>query len=1193
MSKIRMNINGTEVTGYKGQTILEIARENNIEIPTLCYDERVKIYGSCGLCVVEVEGIPKLLRACATEAADGMVISTNTERVKGSRKIALELLLSDHVGDCRAPCSLACPAGTDCQGYVGLIANGQYKEAVELIKEKLPLPASIGRVCPHPCETACRRQTLEDPISIAWLKSFVADIDLKNPDVFMPEIKPATGKTIAIIGGGPSGLTAAYYLAKEGHKPVIYESMPELGGMLRYGIPQYRLPNEVLDKEIEIIRKMGVEMLTNIKIGRDVDLTHLKEKHDAIYIAIGAWNSTKLNCSGEELEGVIGGIDFLRKVTVNEPVKTGERIAVVGGGNTAMDACRTAVRLGAKQVYNIYRRTKDEMPAEAVEIQEAEEEGVNFKFLVNPIEVIGKDGRVNKVRLQKMKLGEEDERGRRRPIPIEGEEETIEVDSVIVAIGQKVDIKGFEDIGLTKWGTIQTDENSFLTNLPGVFAGGDATNGGPDIAIAAIGEGQRASDVICSYLEGKVISYDKPFYVTRDEVPVQEFSHREIEHRPKMSHLSPEVRSGNFEEIVAGYSEEDAKRDAKRCLECGCHDVFECKLLQYSNEYDVEPERLSGEVHHRREDDGHPFIVRNSDKCILCGLCVRVCDEVIGSTALGLIDRGFDTIVKPPFDQTLTYTDCISCGQCIAVCPTGALGERLTIEKSVPVETNETSTVCSHCSVGCNIDLNTKGDMLVKALPKKKDDLDEGLLCVKGRFGFDSKNLGKRITKPLIRKEGKLEETTWDEALLYSAKKAQSLTALHGSNSIGISVSDRYTNEEIYLVSKLGKEVLNTENVGSFNNYINGGIEEVLGYDASPNTFDDLISTDTIILVGSNIMDNHTVAGLKIKRAAESGAKLIVINAENTKIDDYADIKVRPNNDIVFLKQIAKALIDGGFKCKNNNCEGLQEFKESLSKIEVSPEAADIAQIYGNSKSAMIVFDQKGITPDASKLLANMSVLSGHIGKPRKGIIQLKQNNNSQGLKDMGVRKGYDELSKAIQNKELKGMLVFGEDIANINLDDLGLLVVQDTHLTDTAKKADVVLPAVSFAESSGTFTNTERRIQVLNKAIKPLAEYENWEIIVKFANVLNKDFNYSSTLEILSELEKMNPEYLGITKVTGENTFWPINENRVLYTNGFNFGNGKAKLQVVGDGDLFTTGENTNNLTNAFIEYLKEEKLV
>ncbi len=241
--KLRLNINGIEVTGFPGQTVLEVARENGIDIPTLCYDERVKVYGACGLCVVEMEGSPKLFRSCATAIEDGMVIKTNTPKVKESRKIALELLMSDHTGDCRPPCALNCPAGTDCQGYVGMVANGEFKEAVKRVKDTFPLPSSIGRVCPHPCETACRRQMVEEPISIAFIKSFIGDKDLASGHPYMPECEEATGHTVAVIGGGPAGLTAAYQLRRKGHDVTIYDAMPKMGGMLRYGIPEYRLPN--------------------------------------------------------------------------------------------------------------------------------------------------------------------------------------------------------------------------------------------------------------------------------------------------------------------------------------------------------------------------------------------------------------------------------------------------------------------------------------------------------------------------------------------------------------------------------------------------------------------------------------------------------------------------------------------------------------------------------------------------------------------------------------------------------------------------------------------------------------------------------------------------------------------------------------------------------------------------------------
>jgi len=1194
MAQIRLNINGREVLGYQGQTILEIAKANNIEIPTLCYDERVEVYGSCGLCVVEVEGIPKLLRACATVASDGMVIQTNTKRVKESRKTALELLLSDHVGDCRPPCVSACPANTDCQGYVGLIANGQYKEALKLIKEQLPLPASIGRVCPHPCEDACRRQLVDEPISIAWLKSFVADIDLKDEEIFIPEMKEATGKRVAVIGGGPGGLTAAYYLAKEGHKVVVFEAMPEMGGMLRYGIPQYRLPKEVLNKEISIIEKMGVKMVTNIRIGQSVELSHIRKTFDAVYISIGAWKSANLNCPGSDLDGVIGGINFLTKFAVNEPIRTGDRIAVVGGGNTAMDACRTAIRLGAKEVYLLYRRTKEEMPADYSEIIEGQEEGVTFKYLVNPIEIIGENGKVKKVRLQKMKQGQPDKSGRRRPVPIEGEEEIIEVDSVICSIGQMVNSSGFEDLELTERGTIYADEYSYQTSLPGVFAGGDATNKGASIAIESIGEAKRAAEVICRYLEGEIVPYKKPYYVERHDLTEDDYKDIEKAYRPPMPHLSPEVRKQNFEEVIEGYSEEAAKKDAMRCLECGCHDFFECELIKYANEYDVKPSRITGEVHKRETDDGHPFISRNADKCILCGLCVRVCDEVMGISALGLVDRGFDTIVKPGLDMPLKETNCISCGQCISVCPTGALGERLGIEKSVPIKTKETATICSGCSVGCNINLNTKGDLLVRSLPDKKSKPSNGLLCVKGRFGFDTAKKGARLTKPLVRKEGILQEVSWEEATLYTAKKAKSLTLLYGSSSLAVSVSDRYTNEEIYLASKFAKNVLKTENIVSFNS-LHQGIKNVLGYDASTNTFDEILGAETVLLIGSNVMENHTIVGLKIRKAVKGGSKLISINPSKTQADEWAYRKVKPENDIRFLKEIAKALIDNGFKPEDGKAVGFEELKASLEDIKVSETAKEIAEIYGNSKKAMIVFEQNSITADAAKMIANIAVISGHICKARSGIIQLKANNNSQGLVDMGICRNSQEIINGINEKAIKGLLVFGEDIPHIDLSNLDFLMVQDTHLTETAKKADVVLPAVGFAESRGTYTSSERRIQRINQAIPPLTELENWQVIIKLANALSTNMEYMSADDILDEIAMNIAEYFKANNQREKSVFWPIQKNPILYTNGngFNFPDKKARLQTVEDGILFDKVLNTNNLVNSFKLKLKSEKIV
>ena len=691
---LNLTINGKNITVEEGTTILQAAKDNGIYIPTLCYDDAVKVYGACGLCVVEAEGIPKLLRSCSAKCSEGMVVNTESKRVVQSRKIAMELLMSAHDGDCVAPCQLNCPARTDCQGYVGLIANGEYEAALKLIKNKVSLPASIGRVCPHPCETACRRGKVDEAINIAQLKAFAADMDL-NSDSYLPEKNAPTGKKIAIIGGGPAGLTAAYRLAISGHEVTVYDMMEKMGGMLRYGIPQYRLPKEVLDNEIAIIEKLGVKMINGVKLGKDFTVASLKAQNDAVIVAVGAWKSSSMRTPGEELNGIYGGIDFLRAVALKQEINIGDKVVICGGGNTAMDACRTAVRLGAKEVYCVYRRTRNEMPAEDIEITEAEEEGVQFKFLTNPISFNGKDKKVKSVTLQLMELGEPDASGRRRPVAIEGKTEELDVDSVIVAIGQKLVNEDVSELKLTDRGNIEADIDTFKTNIEGVFAIGDATNRGASIAIEAIGEANRCALSIDAYLNGEDIETRVPYISRRDEELI-DFQSKEKCPARKPQVLPAAERKNNFDEVCLGYTEEDAKAEASRCLECGCKEYYKCKLLSVAQRYDIHPERFKGEMPQKYTADSNEFIERNSAKCILCGLCVRSCKEVMNISAIGLLGRGFKTEVAPAFNLPLDQTKCTNCGLCVELCPTGALTEKSALKKQVPLKeeySKETVTI--------------------------------------------------------------------------------------------------------------------------------------------------------------------------------------------------------------------------------------------------------------------------------------------------------------------------------------------------------------------------------------------------------------------------------------------------------------------------------------------------------------------
>ncbi len=722
---INLTINGKAIQAPEGATILEAARANGIDIPTLCYDKAVEIYGACGLCVVEAEGIPKLLRSCSAKCTEGMVINTESPRVVQSRKIAMELLMSAHDGDCVAPCQLNCPARTDCQGYVGLIANGEYDSAIKLIKNKIPLPASIGRVCPHPCEKACRRKNVEEPINIAQLKAFAADIDL-NKDSYLPDVMVRSGKKVAIIGGGPAGLTAAYYLNIMGHSVTVYDMMDKMGGMLRYGIPQYRLPKEVLDKEIAIIEKSGVKLVNNVKLGKDFTIQSLKAETDAVIVAVGAWKSSSMRTPGEDLEGVYGGIDFLRAVIQGNSPEIGERVAICGGGNTAMDACRTAVRLGAKEVYVIYRRTRNEMPADALEIDEAEEEGVIYKFLTNPISFNGENGKLKSVTLQIMELGEPDASGRRRPVPVEGKTEEIPLDSVILAIGQKLVQSDVSELQLNDRGNIEADPDFFTTNIDGVFAIGDATNRGASIAIEAIGEADRCAKAVDAYLNGQSLDTRVPYISKREESTI-DYSDREKQARLNPKVLAPEVRNKNFDEVSLGFTEEEAQAEASRCLECGCREYYKCKLLNVAQRYDIDPSRFKGEMPQKYTHDENAFIERNTAKCILCGLCVRSCREVMDIHALGLMGRGFTTEPSPAFALPLDQTKCNNCGLCVQLCPTGALTEKANLKKQVPLNEEYTEVKIEIDHKQASVLVSRYNGKVLRVIPNDEISRNSGL----------------------------------------------------------------------------------------------------------------------------------------------------------------------------------------------------------------------------------------------------------------------------------------------------------------------------------------------------------------------------------------------------------------------------------------------------------------------------------
>lgn len=485
---------------------------------------------------------------------------------------------------CKAACVDACPIHTNVLGYLKHISEGRFADAYMLIRATNPFPSVCGRVCYAPCEGVCNRGQLDDSLAIRDLKRFAVDqFDVDSLEV--PQITK-TEKKVAVVGAGPAGLACAHDLAIEGHEVTVFESLPEPGGMLRYAIPEYRLPKSELKKEIGYIEKLGVTIRCGTEIGKDITLETIQSDFDAIFIGTGAPKGLPLGVEGEDLSGVIDGIRFLRAVNSSEAVKTGKNVAVIGGGNTAIDCARTAKRLGSESVKLIYRRTRDEMPAANEEIEALLHEGIEIQFLATPVHFYAENGRLAKMECINMELGEPDASGRRRPVPVENSEFLMPVDSVITALGQTTQTSFVEGIGvvLTKNGTIEVDVASGVTNIEGVFAGGDVLTG-PAYVVDAIAAGQRAAKSITRYLKGEELTVANarktPEKLTEKELAEVKARFPRLD-RISMPEVNVEERVMNFGEVAIGYSPEEARAEASRCLAGhieGCIQCGECERL--------------------------------------------------------------------------------------------------------------------------------------------------------------------------------------------------------------------------------------------------------------------------------------------------------------------------------------------------------------------------------------------------------------------------------------------------------------------------------------------------------------------------------------------------------------------------------------------------------------------------------------
>jgi len=584
--------------------MVSVGQEANIEL--LSYSEVEEISGFIGNFKVKVRrksryvednctGCGECEKACPVEYPNDWDVGTKMRKaIYRPFPQAVPITYCIEPKYDRGPCVQTCPAGTNVQGYVALIKSGRYQVAVKLIIEKLPLPGTLGRVCPAPCEQVCRRAEVDAPVAIRDLKRFAAD-QVNLSELPLPEIEDRPEK-IAVIGSGPAGLTVAYYLRLKGYKITIFEALPVLGGMLRVGIPDYRLPPEVLDGEIQNILRLGVETKTSQRLGVDFTLDDLRDQgYKAIFLAIGAHRSLKLGIGGEEdFQGVIDAVEFLREVNLGEREKPGNRVVVVGGGNVAIDAARAALRLGCEQVNIVYRRSREQMPAYPEEIEGALAEGVKIHYLTTPLRVLGTDGKVSGFECLETELGPPDESGRRRPVPIEGSEFVIECDAVIPAIGQHPEVDWIVDqdsLEVTRRNTLVVNAHTMQTAVSDVFAAGDAVSG-PATVIEAVAAGHKAVGAIDRYVRGEDLDLYAEELASR-EPPGQDWSEIpediSAEARAKLPHRPAQESASSFREVALGFAEEVAQKEAARCVDCGgccecrlCVSACEAKAINHS-----------------------------------------------------------------------------------------------------------------------------------------------------------------------------------------------------------------------------------------------------------------------------------------------------------------------------------------------------------------------------------------------------------------------------------------------------------------------------------------------------------------------------------------------------------------------------------------------------------------------------------
>ena len=719
-ASVSLTVDGRNLSAKAGETVLDVARRNGIDIPALCHEEGMAAWGACRLCLVEVDGLDKLQTACTTWVRDGLKVKTDTKRVRARRESYLKMYLSDHDSYCEAPCTQACPTHIDIPAYMAALEQGDPAAAAWIVRRDLPFPGILGRICPRPCEPECRRGEVDEPIAICALHRAAADHGTAALIPGMP-----SGRRVAVIGAGPAGLAASWYLTESGHEVTVYDTNEKPGGSLRYSIPEFRLPEKVLDAELKPLWDAGVRFVDDTAVGYEVTVEGLLDAgFDAVVLGVGAWQQARATIPG--VEATIEALDMLRKVREGRKVRLTDHVAVIGDGTAALDAARTARRLGAKKVTVLAPHDGERLEAGARDLAEALDEGVAFEFGVRAKKVkLARGGKPNAVECVRVHR----ERGKTREL--KGSRFEHPATTVITALSYRPDLgDNADELTVSSWDTLEANHYTGRTTRAGVFACGDAVTGARSV-IHAVAGGKRAGLAVDAWLRGadldaleeRLAVYAGLPYLEqlKAEPQLGEVGARLAERSPvwlKMGIAADEAkratmprigkarRTGTFDEVEKGYSLAAARAEAARCLQCVCPSLGDCELQRLGVEHEITTNDLvvpGARVRSVEPRHEHPFIQRDMDRCIACGRCVRVCRDVAGPACYDFTGRGFAITVDTPYGEALQLADCITCGRCVTACPTGALTFNQRELRSYRVDESR-CVMCRECVEVCPVD---------------------------------------------------------------------------------------------------------------------------------------------------------------------------------------------------------------------------------------------------------------------------------------------------------------------------------------------------------------------------------------------------------------------------------------------------------------------------------------------------------